>query len=285
MTDQLLDTNRLAYSWAAPSPQRQAATVRRWGWLAYAEYTWAGMRAYLQTILIATVGLPLLYLTAMGIGLGALVDKGAGLVGGVPYLVFVGPGLLVSAIVMEGMGEFSYPVMGGFKWQRFYYAAQASPMTPRQIVSGQVFAVATRFFLQATVFWIALVLFGVTRSGWSFLIVPIATLAAVSFGTPMMAYAATLENEGFQFAFVQRFIVNPMFLFAGTFYPLESMPVSLQWVGWISPMWHGTQLARIVTYGMPNPLWLTVVHVVFLVATAAAGLLAAFRIFARRLTR
>lgn len=285
MTDQLLDTNRLAYSGAAPSPQTQAATVRRWGWLAYAEYTWAGMRAYLQTILIGTFGLPLLYLTAMGIGLGALVDKGAGLVGGVPYLVFVGPGLLVSAIVMEGMAEFSYPVMGGFKWQRFYYAAQASPVTPRQIVSGQVFAVAVRFFLQASVFWIALVLFGVTRSGWSFLIVPIATLAAVSFGAPMMAYAATLEDEGFQFAFVQRFIVNPMFLFAGTFYPLESMPVYLQWVGWISPMWHGTQLARIATYGMPNPLWLTLLHVAFLVATAAAGLLAAFRIFARRLTR
>lgn len=285
MTDQLLDTNRLAYSGAAPSPRTQAAIVRRWGWLAYAEYTWAGMRAYLQTILLATFGLPLLYLTAMGIGLGALVDKGAGLVGGVPYLVFVGPGLLVSAIVMEGMAEFSFPVMGGFKWQRFYYAAQASPVTPRQIVSGQVFAVAVRFFLQASVFWIALVLFGVTRSGWSFLIVPIATLAAVSFGAPMMAYAATLEDEGFQFAFVQRFIVNPMFLFAGTFYPLESMPVYLQWVGWISPMWHGTQLARIATYGMPNPLWLTLLHVAFLVGTAVTGLLLAFRVFARRLTR
>ena len=75
----------------------------------------------------------------------------------------------------------------------------------------------------------------------------------------------------------------PMFLFAGTFFPLSVMPVYLQWIGWISPMWHGTQLARMVSFGLVEPAWLTVLHVVFLVALTVGGLWAAGRTFTRRL--
>ena len=81
------------------------------------------------------------------------------------------------------------------------------------------------------------------------------------------------------------FIVMPMFLFAGTFFPLSAMPVYLQWIGWISPMWHGTQLARIVCFGMPNPWWLTLVHLAVLVVAAVAGTWITARVFTRRLTR
>ena len=101
----------------------------------YAEYRLMNMRAYLQTILIRSIGLPLLYLSSMGLGLGSLVDSGAGGVDGVSYLVFVGPGLLVSSIVMEATGEFTFPVMSGFKWQKHYYAAAAAPLTPAQIAA------------------------------------------------------------------------------------------------------------------------------------------------------
>lgn len=285
MTEQLLDSNRLAYSGLALPPAEQARIVRAWGWFSYAEYTWAGMRAYLRTILFAAFGVPLLYLAAMGMGLGSLVARGVGTIDGVEYLIFVGPALLIASVVQESMAEFTYPVMGGFKWHKFYYAAQATPIQPWQIVFGQAFAVATRFVFQAAIFWLLLLAFGVTREPLSVLMIPIATLAALSFGLPVMAYAATLEDEGFQFAFVQRFVVNPMFLFAGTFYPLTTMPGYLQWIGWVSPIWHGTQLARIVGYGMANPAWLTIVHVLFLVTTAVVGYLVAVRLFERRLTR
>ncbi len=95
MTDRtpgLLDSNRLAYTGGAPSAADQARIARRWGWWLYAEYRLTSMRAYLPTILIRSIGLPLLYLSSMGLGLGALVDSGAGRVEGVSYLVFVGPG-------------------------------------------------------------------------------------------------------------------------------------------------------------------------------------------------
>lgn len=133
MTDRTViagrDSNRLAYTGGAPSAADQARAGRRWGWWLYAEYRLTSMRAYRQTILIRTIGLPLLYLSSMGLGLGALVDAGAGTVEGVSYLVFVGPALLVSSIVMEASGEFTFPVMSGFKWQKHYFAATASPVT------------------------------------------------------------------------------------------------------------------------------------------------------------
>ena len=101
----------------------------------------------------------------------------------------------------------------------------------------------------------------------------------------LLAFAATQTDEGFQFTLVQRFIVIPMFLFAGTFFPLSVMPVYLQWIGWISPMWHGTQLARVVGFGMANPVWLTALHVLVLLVATLAGIWAAARQFTRRLTR
>ena len=289
MTDRTVavgrDSNRLAYTGGASSAAVQARAARRWGWWLYAEYRLTSMRGYRQTILIRAFGLPLLYLSSMGLGLGALVDAGAGTVEGVSYLVFVGPALLVSSIVMEASGEFTFPVMSGFKWQKHYFAATASPVTPAQVALGEVVAVALRFIAETVVFWAALVLFGAVTSPASALMILIAPLAALAFGTPLLAYAATQTGEGTQFAFIQRFVVMPMFLFAGTFFPLSAMPAYLQWIGWISPMWHGTQLARVVGFGMENPWWLTVLHVVVLIGAALGGIWAAARVFGRRLTR
>ncbi len=279
------DSNRLAYTGGAVPAAVQARIARRGGWWLYAQYRLTSMRAYLQTIVIRSIGLPLLYLASMGLGLGALVDAGAGGVDGVSYLVFVAPGLLVSSIVMEASGEFTYPVMSGFKWQKHFFAASASPLRPGQISVGEVVAVGLRFMAESVVFWLALVLFGAVPSGMSWLVIPIATLAALAFGAPLLAFSATQTDEGAQFAFIQRFVVMPMFLFAGTFFPLAAMPWYLQWIGWISPMWHGTQLARIVCFGMSNPAWLTVLHVVVLLVAAVVGTWAAARIFTRRLTR
>jgi lipooligosaccharide transport system permease protein len=110
-------------------------------------------------------------------------------------------------------------------------------------------------------------------------------LAGLAMFTPLMAYSATLQEEGLQFNFVNRLIVMPMFLFAGTFFPLESMPVFLRWIGWLSPMCHGTQLARVASFGLPVPGWLVAVHLVVLVGLTVGGLAVAHRTFARRLVR
>lgn len=278
-----VDPAVLAYSGRAPAHATMAARARARGVWYYAETVLRGMRAYFWPIVLYSVGQPLLYMVAMGIGLGTLVSSGVGAVDGVDYLTFVAPALLVSTVVMSVTAEMTYPVMAGFKWQRLYYAPVATAVSPGQIALGHLVAVVIRFLAQSTVFWVIMLMFGAAPSGWSFLIIPIGVLAATAFGAPLQAYAATLTDEGFQFAFIQRFVVMPMFLFAGTFFPLSVMPVYLQWIGWISPVWHGTQLARVASYGAPVPPAMIALHLGFLLACVAAGLFLARRFYTRRL--
>lgn len=282
---ELINSNALAYSGRAPSAERQADRVRRWGWWYQAEWRLLGMKAYWNAILGEALLTPLLYVLAMGMGLGGLIDGASGGIGGVSYLVFVAPGLLVSSIVMTASNELTFPVMSGFKWHRLYHARAATAASPAQVAWGELLAVALRMAAGALIFWVVLLAFGVTDPSRSWLMIPIATLAGMAFGAPLLAYSASLESEGAQFAMVQRFIVMPMFLFAGTFYPLESMPIYLQWIGWISPMWHGTQLARVVSFGLELPTLQVLGHLGVLLVMFGIGALLAVRRFVERLQR
>lgn len=281
----LVDSNTLAYSGRALPAGVQASRVRQLGWWYQAEWRLIGMRAYWTSIVGSALLTPVLYVIAMGIGLGTLVDKASGGVDGVPYLTFVAPGLLVATVVMSAANETMFPVMDGFKWGKLYFARATTAASATQVALGELLAVAIRMAAEATVFWVVLVLLGATSPATSWLMIPITALAGVAFGAPLMAYSATVENEGYQFSMVQRFIVMPMFLFAGTFYPLASMPIYLQWIGWISPMWHGTQLARAVGFGMPLSAGEAAVHVAFLATLAGLGGWLSVRNFTRRLQR
>lgn len=257
-----------------------AVRTRRLGWWQFADYRFRAERPYLGTFLLTSFGNPLLYLAAMGLGLGAIVQQP---VNDVPYLLFVAPGLLISTVVTTAAGWGTWPIYGGFKWQKFYYAAGATPVSPGQMVLGEALSMVVRLFLHGLVFWAIGMFFGAWGSPAAVLGVPIGVLAGLATFTPLMAYSATLEEEGLQFNFINRLIVMPMFLFAGTFFPLESMPIYLRWIGWLSPMWHGTQLTRLVSFGLVEPSWLVAAHIAFLVACTLAGLVLGGRSFGRRL--
>ncbi len=267
------------------SPEQMAARMHRWGFWQIARWRLMQMRAYAWSMLGYAVGQPLLYMLAMGVGLGALVSANGRSVDGVSYLVFVAPAIMVLTVTMSASGEFSYPVMEGFRWNRLYEGPAATPVSPAQVALGHHLSVMIRFVAQSLVFWIIMVAFGAAPGGWSWLSIPITVLASSAFGAPLQAFAATLDSDGNEFTFVQRFVVMPLTLFSGTYFPLAAMPVYLQWIGWISPIWHGTQLARDATYGAGEPGWLVAVHLVFLVAAALAGLVWATRAYTRRLVQ
>jgi lipooligosaccharide transport system permease protein len=103
--------------------------------------------------------------------------------------------------------------------------------------------------------------------------------------TPLAAYAAQLEDDNGQFALIQRMVVMPMFLFSGTFFPISEIPDWLEWVAWVSPLWHASQLGRVVSYGTVEPIWLTILHLVVLVSFAAVGAILTRRAYITRLTR
>jgi lipooligosaccharide transport system permease protein len=268
----------------AHAPEISAAKARRWGAFYYAEQVLRVMRGYGWSILMYSVGQPVAYLFAMGVGLATLVDaESATAFGGVSYLAFIAPALLVSAAVMTAANEFTFPVMGGFKWRRTYYGPHASPLTPEQIAAGHIIAVTLRFLLQSAIYFAAVALFGASPSGWGWVSVVVATVAGLSFGLPLMAYAASIKEDKGQFALVMRFIVMPLFLFSGTFFPLDSLPLAVRWIGWISPIWHGTELGRVFTYGYAEAPVLTIVHAVVLLALAVLGWILTKQQFVKRM--
>jgi lipooligosaccharide transport system permease protein len=268
----------------AHSPAVSAARARRWGAFYYAEQVLRVMKGYGWTIVMYGVGQPVAYLFAMGVGLATLVDTNStAAFGGVSYLAFIAPALLISAAVMTAANEFTFPVMDGFKWRRVYYGPHASPLTPEQIAAGQIIAVTVRFVLQSAIYFGVVALFGASPGGWGWVSILVATLAGLSFGLPLMAYAATIKNDKGQFAMVMRFIVMPLFLFSGTFFPLDTLPLAVRWIGWISPIWHGTELGRVFSYGYQEAPLLTLVHVVFLLGLAVLGWVLTRRQFATRM--
>ncbi len=266
-------------------PLTSAARARRFGTWYLAEQHLRGMKGYLDIVIAYSVGNPLVYLFAMGIGLASLVDGNGGdaAFGGVSYLQFIAPALLASAAMMTAAGEFSYAVMSGFKWWRTYYGPLATPLTPQQICQGHALAVTIRIVAQSVVYLVIVLFFGAATSGWAWVSTITASLAGVAFGLPLMAFSASITEEKGQFALVQRFIVMPLFLFSGTLFPLSTLPWFLQWIGWISPVWHATELGRVLSYGYAEPGWLSVLHVLYLLALAGGGLVLARRVYARRL--
>ncbi|NUT70668.1 ABC transporter permease [Pseudarthrobacter sp. C4D7] len=267
----------------AHPPEVSAARARRWGAFYYAEQVLRVMKGYSWSIVMYSVGQPVAYLFAMGVGLATLVDTGNAAFGGVSYLAFIAPALLVSAAVMTAANEFTFPIMDGFKWRRIYYGPHASPLTPQQIAAGQIIAVTLRLLLQSAIYFAAVALFGASTSGWGWAGILVATLTGLAFGLPLMAYSASITEDKGQFALVMRFIVMPLFLFSGTFFPLDNLPVAVRWVGWISPIWHGTELGRVFSFGYREPLLLTVLHVAFLAALAVLGWVLTRRRFTLRL--
>jgi lipooligosaccharide transport system permease protein len=268
----------------AHAPAVSAARARKWGAFYYAEQVLRVMKGYGWTIVLYGVGQPVAYLFAMGVGLATLVDTNStAAFGGVSYLAFIAPALLISAAVMTAASEFTFPVMDGFKWRRVYYGPHASPLTPGQIAGGQIIAVTLRLLLQSAIYFGVVALFGASPGGWGWVSIVVATLAGLSFGLPLMAYAASITEDKGQFAMVMRFLVMPLFLFSGTFFPLDTLPLAVRWIGWISPIWHGTELGRVFSYGCQETPLLTITHVAFLLGLTVLGWILSKRQFVRRM--
>jgi lipooligosaccharide transport system permease protein len=271
---------------ATVAPTDPGASPRRYGSWYVAEHRLLDMRAYLQTLIATGIGNPLVYLFALGLGLGSLVDANVGdgpVV--VSYLTFVAPALLASAAVTVATEEFTYPVLASFKWNPIFSAMRSAPVSSAQIADGVIIAVLIRIVGTCAIYFGAIVLFGAVPSPLGTLGIVTASLTGAAVGVLIMAYTCTVLEDKGQMAIIMRFIVTPMFLFSGTFFPLTALPVYLQWIGWISPLWHGTELTRVLSYGLAEPGWLTAVHVVYLVVLTVVGWRLSRRFVTRRLDK
>jgi lipooligosaccharide transport system permease protein len=249
--------------------------------LAYTGQRLAAWRHFWRSSLISTVLEPVLFLAAMGLTLGSLVDQGQGAPGGVSYLAFLAPGLLAAAAMQNASFESTYPVLGAIKWDKTYEAVLATPAGVREILVGHLLYVVLRVATSAALFLAVLVLFGAAASPLVLLAVPAAVLTGLAFAAPITAFAARLDNDT-GFSGLQRFLILPMFLFSGTFFPVSQLPAFFEWVAYLTPLWHGVALTRGLALGSLDAAS-ALVHVGYLALWFGVGVLLALRSFRRRL--
>ena len=263
-----------------------AARSRRFGAWYVVEHKLRAVRAFFWTMIATALGTPFLYLFAFGVGLATLVTRNEGFLEqtGVGYLQFVAPALVINAAVLIAAEEYMFGMLLGFKWNMVFIGMNAAPISGRQIVDGMLLYVGIRGLFTAALYYGAVALFGGVVSPWAILVVPIAILTGLAF-SPVAAWSATIYEDRGQFNIVNRLIIMPLSLFSGTVFPLEQLPVFLQWIGWISPIWHGTELARQFSYGPYEPFWLSILHVLYLVALSVLGWWLTVRVTTKRLAR
>ena len=234
-----------------------------------------------HSYMLSGLSQPFLYLLSMGVGLGLYVNRNGGAPGGVPYLDYVAPALLVTQAMMAAAFESAWPIMGKIEWEKTYLAALNTPLGAMDLLVGDLMWIGFRATLLSVLFVAVIIVLGAAASPLVVLAVPVAVLTALSFAAPIMAFTATQTGDT-AFNALFRFGITPLFLFSGTFFPIEKLPLVLQPLAWITPLYHGVAAARSLSLGQIDPIGLTV-HVGFLGAVVIAGVAAGRVTFRRRL--
>jgi lipooligosaccharide transport system permease protein len=243
-------------------------------WLAQYRRVWRGT-------VVTSVVTPTLYLAALGVGLGSIVNRGGGGPGGGRYLDFVAPGLLASAAMQIASQESAWPVLAAIRWTRSYFAQLATPLGVPDVLAGHQLFVVTRVAVSSTAYLVVIAAFGGLHSGLAALVPLCAVLVGLAYSLPVAAYAARAKNDN-AFNPLFRFAIFPMFLFSGTFFPVTRLPLPLEWLAYATPLWHGVELCRDLTLGRAA-LLPDLGHAAYLALWAVAGAVLALASYRRRL--
>jgi lipooligosaccharide transport system permease protein len=221
---------------------------------------------------------PIFYLFSIGVGLGELVGDVVG-PGGTPveYAAFVAPALLGASAMNGAIFESTFNIFFKLRYGKVYDAILATPMLPRHIAIGEITWSLGRGALYATAFLVVIAVSGYAKSAWAVMAIPAAVLIGFAFAAVGMA--ATTFMKSWQDFDLVNMVTLPLFLFSGTFYPLDVYPDIFEVLTKISPLYHGVELVRALTLGAFDVS--LVGHIGFLIAMGAVGVL----ITARRLNK
>jgi len=251
----------------------------RASWFGFEKH-WTWYRRNWRATVVSSFLTPVLFLLALGLGFGSQVQSTA-LIGGVPYLEYLAPALVVVTALQGATFESTYAIMSAFLWQKSYVGMVATPITPAQVLYGQMLWIGSQMFVRSAVFVGIAVVLGAATGPGILVSIPVATLAALAFSAPLVAYSATLDKpDGFTTIF--RFVMMPMTLFTGAFFPVSQLPDWLLPLVWLTPAWHGIELARGTAFGTMD-LLPALGHLAYLTALTAAGIALGVKFFHRRL--
>lgn len=226
---------------------------------------------------------PIFFLVSIGILLGTLVDRSNPDLGGLSYLEFVAPALIATTAMQTAAVTTTFSVKAGLKWVRTYHAVVATPVRVIELVVGILSWTGVRILLATSVFALVVALAGAFGSPLAVFTPLAALLCGLAFAAALMAISAATESEQWLPA-IFRFGIVPLFLFSGTFFPVEQLPDWIEPVAWATPLWHGVELTRDLATG-DVAAGAAVVHVGYLVALTVVATAIAARACGRKLLR
>ncbi len=229
-------------------------------------------RAYLWASLIGNLGEPLLYLAAIGFGIGSLLGPEG--IGGVPYDVYLAPGILVSTSMYTAVFECTFGSFTRMKPQKTFDAILATPVTPVELAAGEVVTAALKSGVGAAIVLAVITAFGLVQSPLALLTVPLGLVVGFAFGALGLVTAAVSPDYSF-FNYFFTLVIAPMFLLSGIFFPVETLPAWAQVLAHVFPLTHAVRIARALTLGLPEPALLLHLAVLFAGGVAATALAAA----------
>ncbi len=204
---------------------------------------------------------PTIYMLAFGFGFGSLVSQ----VGGYDYVEFVGTGTVATAVLFSSVFPAMFGTFVKYQFQRTYDAVLAAPVDTEELVTGEALWIAIRAGIYGNVPLLVAIVFGLDPS-WGMLLVPLICfltgLGWATFGIAIAAFLKSIEN----FNYVTSAVITPLFLVAGTFFPIDGLPDWARIAAAFNPLYHCVELVRGAVFGFSG--WDDVGHVGVLIAFA-----------------
>ncbi|OGR81624.1 MAG: hypothetical protein A2X32_03640 [Elusimicrobia bacterium GWC2_64_44] len=195
---------------------------------------------------------PVLYILAFGFGLGAYVQQISYAGRAWDYLAFMAPGMVAVGVMFHSVFDTMYGAFVRLRYQKTFDALITTPLSPEDILAGEILSGATKGLFAGAAILLVVTLFGLAQYPSSLLILPLSALAGLlfaSFGLYFAALAPYIDNLNLPvFLFI-----NPMFLFSGTFFPLDGLPAWVRLLAELLPLTHLVNITRAATLGLLSP--------------------------------
>lgn len=194
---------------------------------------------------------PLFYLLGMGYGLGSMISP----IKGMSYVEFIAPALLASVMMTAPFFECTIGTFVRIHYQRTFDAMISTPLSVEDVVTGDLLYGASRATLQGAAIMIVLLAFGLIKSPLALLILPLCFIFGLVFGSLALYYTSFIPAINYVDYFFT-LVMTPMFIFAGTFFPISQLPVWAQKIAWFMPLYHAVNITRGLASGNISGLWL-----------------------------
>ncbi len=201
---------------------------------------------YWKSIMFPNFIEPLLYLGAMGLGLGAFIQGGG--IEGQEYVLFIAPGLLASNAMFAASFESTFDTFVKLRFDRVYDAIITTPVNAEDVVAGEYLWAGTRSALYGTAFLLVLVALGLISSPWAVLIPPALLVIGIMFSVMGTLYTSLIHQIDY-FSYYFTLVVTPLFLVSGIFFPVEDFPAPVPQIAWFTPLYHAVNVCRELASG------------------------------------